>query len=401
MPARTPFARPSLMGKAAAAALCLGTLAACSSLGGAGPSTGAIRSAQEDGQTYADGAIQVLPLGAEVVGALATFERAASFAELFGDSGVSATVIAPGDLIDIAIWEAPPAVLFGAAPSDQQLGGAIDLATNSPIPRQQVDEAGMIGIPFVGRIKVLGLRPEQVEVIITSRLRRRANDPQAVVRLVQNETRTATILGQVGASRQIGLSARGERLLDAIAVAGGTSQPIEQSTVQIARGTQRAIMPLERVINDPQQNVRLSPGDVVTVQHQPFSFVALGAVARNAEVPFEGAGITLAEALGRAGGLNDRRADIKGVFVFRLEDRAALPALANPDVRTTSEGKVPVVYTLRMTDAASLFTMQDFRMRDGDVLYISTAPGVELERFLQTISSTAFSIVATGNAISQ
>lgn len=401
MPAKTPFARISLMGKAAAIALCLGTLAGCSSLGGAGPSTGAIRGAQEEGQTYADGAIQVLPLGAEVVGALATFERAASFAELFGDSGVSATVIAPGDLIDIAIWEAPPAVLFGAAPSDQQLGGSIDLATNSPIPRQQVDEAGMIGIPFVGRIKVLGLRPEQVEVIITSRLRRRANDPQAVVRLVQNETRTATILGQVGASRQIGLSARGERLLDAIAVAGGTSQPIEQSTVQIARGTQRAIMPLERVINDPQQNVRLSPGDVVTVQHQPFSFVALGAVARNAEVPFEGAGITLAEALGRAGGLNDRRADIKGVFVFRLEDRAALPALASADVRTTSEGKVPVVYTLRMTDAASLFTMQDFRMRDGDVLYISTAPGVELERFLQTISSTAFSIVATGNAISQ
>ncbi len=157
-------------------------------------------------------------------------------------------------------------------------------------------------------------------------------------------------------------------------------------------------MPLERVINDPLQNVRLQPGDVVTVQHQPFSFVALGAVARNAEVPFEGGGITLAEALGRAGGLNDRRADVKGVFVFRLEDREALPMLAGPDVRTTRDGRVPVVYTLRMTDAASLFMMQDFRMRDGDVLYISTAPGVELERFLNTISSTAFSIVATGNA---
>ncbi len=385
---------------ALAALLCLGTVTACNSLGGAGPSTGAIRDAQANGQTYASEAIQVIPLGGEIVSGLNTFEKAASFARLFGDSGVSATVIAPGDTIDIAIWEAPPAVLFGAAPADQQLGGGIDVATNSPIPRQQVDEDGMIGIPFVGRIKVLGLRPEQVEAIITSRLRRRANDPQAVVRLVQNETRTATILGEVGASRQIGLSARGERLLDAIAVAGGTKQPIEQSTVQLARGTQRAVMPLEQVINDPQQNVRLSPGDVVTVQHQPFSFVALGAVARNAEVPFEGGGITLAEALGRAGGLNDRRADVKGVFVFRLEDRAALPALAGATVQTTAEGRVPVVYTLRMTDAASLFLMQDFRMRDGDVLYISTAPGVELERFLQTISSTAFSIVATGNALS-
>ena len=390
-----------LAGKAAVAALCLGTMAGCTSLGGAGPSTGAISNAQADGATYADGAIQVLPLGGELVAGLNTYERGSSFAELFGDSGVSATVIAPGDLIDIAIWEAPPAVLFGVASSDQQLPSNADLATNAGIPRQQVDEDGMIGIPFVGRIKVLGLRPEQVEAIITSRLRRRANDPQAVVRLVANETRTATILGEVGASRQLGLSARGERLLDALAVAGGTRQPIEQSTVQLARGTRRAVMPLEMVINDPQQNVRLSPGDVVTVQHQPFSFVALGAVARNAEVPFEGGGITLAEALGRAGGLNDRRADVKGVFVFRLEDRTAVPALAGADVRTTSDGRVPVVYTLRMTDAASLFLMPDFRMRDGDVLYISTAPGVELERFLQTISSTAFSIVATGNAISQ
>lgn len=392
-------ARAATLGRRAAVLLSLAAVAACTSLGGTGPSTGAIRGAQEDAQTYANTAIQVLPLGAEVVANLARYEQAASFADLFGGAEVSATVIAPGDQIDISIWEAPPAVLFGAAPSDQQLTGAADLASNASLPRQQVDESGMITIPFVGRINVLGQRPEQIEAIIVQRLRRRANDPQAVVRLVQNETRTATILGEVANSRQIGLSARGERLLDALAVAGGTRRPLEQSTVQLARGSLQAVMPLERVIGDPRQNVRLRPGDVVTVQHQPFSFVALGAVARNAEVPFEGNGITLAEALGRAGGLNERRADVKGVFVFRLEDRAALPALAQADVPATGDGRVPVVYTLRMTDAESLFMMQDFRMRDGDVLYISTAPGVELERFLTTISSTAFSIVATGNAI--
>jgi polysaccharide export outer membrane protein len=385
----------------AVAVLGLGLASACTSLGGTGPSTGAIRAAQSKGESYADGAIQVLPLGPELVAALNRYEQAASFAELFGDSGVSATVIAPGDQLDIAIWEAPPAVLFGTLPGNRQLGGASDLAANIPIPRQQVDEQGMITIPFVGRIKVAGMRPEQVESLIVGRLRRRANNPQAVVRLVANETRTATILGEVGSSRQISLTARGERLLDALALAGGTRHPVEQSTVQLARGERRAVMPLERVINDPLQNVRLRPGDVVTVQHQPFSFVALGAVVRSAEVPFEGKGITLAEALGRVGGLNDRRADVKGVFVFRLEDRAALPMLSTAGIRTTADGRVPVVYTLRLTDAASLFAMQDFRMRDGDVLYVSTAPGVDLERFLQTITSTAFSIVATANTISQ
>jgi polysaccharide export outer membrane protein len=377
----------------------LGAMTACTSLGGAGPSTGAIRNAQEDQEVFADTAIQVLDVDTEVIASLSAFDRAMSFSELFGDTAVSATVIAPGDLIDVAIWEAPPAVLFGVSRVEQNLSADPQLASIADIPRQQVDEDGQITIPFVGRITVVGLSPDQVEAIIVARLRRRANDPQAVVRLAENASRTATILGEVAASRRISLSARGERLLDAVAEAGGTKQPIEQSTVLLSRGVRRGVMPLERVINDPVQNVRLRPGDVVTVQHQPFSFVALGAVNRSAEVPFEGNGITLAEALGRVGGLNDRRADVKGVFVFRLEDREALSALREPGVQATAEGRVPVVYTLRLTDAASLFAMQDFRMRDGDVLYVSTAPGVELERFLQTISSTAFSIIAAGNAL--
>ncbi|NQZ48129.1 MAG: hypothetical protein HRT63_11475 [Erythrobacter sp.] len=66
---------------------------------------------------------------------------------------------------------------------------------------------------------------------------------------------------------------------------------------------------------------------------------------------------------------------------------------------TTVDGRVPVIYSLRMTDAQSLFAMQDFAMRDRDVLYIATAPGVELERFIATLSTTAFSIVATVNAV--
>lgn len=404
MPSLSP-ARPrrqfAALTRALAAASALAVTAACSSLGGTGPSTGAIREAQADGETYAGTAIQVIGVNREVLGSLAGFEEASSFAELFGDSGISATVIAPGDLLDIAIWEAPPAVLFGASRIEQNLAADPQLASVSDIPRQQVDENGQVTIPFVGRVTVAGMKPDQVEALIVSRLRRRANDPQAVVRLAENASRTATVLGEVVGSRRIALSARGERLLDALAEAGGTKQPIEQSTVQLARGFRTAVMPLERVIGDPVQNVRLRPGDVVTVQHQPFSFVALGAVIRNAEVPFEGKGITLAEALGRVGGLNDRRADIKGVFVFRLEDRGALPALAAPGVQATADARVPVVYTIALNDAAGLFASQDFRMRDGDVLYVSTAPGVELERFLQTISSTAFSIVATGNAISQ
>jgi polysaccharide export outer membrane protein len=376
--------------------LLLGT-AACASLGATGPSTGAVRDIE--GQSYADAGIAVIELNAGVTQRLTEYSAATSFAEVFDDAGVSPTLVGPGDTLDIAIWEAPPAVLFGTAPAELSRSGGLDTASTAEIPQQQVGEDGKVMVPFVGRIEVVGLRPDEIERVITSRLRGRANNPQAVVRLAQNESRTATILGNVASSQRMMLTGRGERILDALASAGGTREAIEQSTVQLARGNTRATMPVEQVIADPAQNVRLRPGDVITVQHQPFSFVALGAVTRSAEVPFEGGGVNLAQALGRVGGLAERRADIKGVFVFRMEPRSAVESLLGPDARTTADGRVPVVYSLRMDDASSLFAMQDFQMRDDDVLYISTAPGVELERFLATLSTTAFSIIATANAL--
>lgn len=379
------------------AALLALSAAACASLGATGPSTGAVRDVE--GQSYADAGIAVIELNAGVTRRLAEYSAATSFAEVFDDAGVSPTLVGPGDTLDIAIWEAPPAVLFGTAPAALGHGGGLDTASTAMVPQQQVGEDGKVTVPFVGRIDVVGLRPEEIERVITTRLSGRANNPQAVVRLVQNESRTATILGSVGASQRLILTARGERVLDALASAGGTRGAIEQSTVQLARGATRASMPVEQVIADPAQNVRLRPGDVVTVQHQPFSFVALGAVTRSAEVPFEGAGVNLAQALGRVGGLAERRADIKGVFVFRMEPRSAVEGLLGDNAQTTADGRVPVVYSLRMDDATSLFAMQDFQMRDDDVLYISTAPGVELERFLATLSTTAFSIIATANAL--
>ena len=385
------FYKPSL------AAMMLLAVTGCSSLGGAGPSTNAVRDVA--GESYADAGIAVIELDSGVIAQLNQYSASNSFAELFDDEGASETLVGRGDTLDIAIWEAPPAVLFGTTMEGRGFAGGLDVASSASIPSQQVGDDGKITVPFIGRIEVLGLRPDEVERIITSRLAGRANNPQAVVRLVQNESRTATILGKVQTSQRVVLTARGERLLDALASAGGTSEEFEQSTVQLARGTTRATMPLERVVADPSQNVRLRPGDVITVQHQPFSFVALGAVARNAEVPFEGAGVNLAQALGRVGGLNDRRADIKGVFVFRMEPRPAVAALIDEGARETADGRVPVVYSLRMDDAASLFAMQEFQMRDDDLLYISTAPGVELERFLATLSTTAFSIVATANAL--
>lgn len=383
--------------KAIATALLALSVAGCSTLGASGPSGGAVRGA--DDQSYLGNGIEIVQLDGTALSRLDQYGRSAEFAEVFTQPAPSIELVGYGDVLDIAIWEAPPAVLFGATGGNLGLGSGPELAARAGIPQQMVSDDGTISVPFVGAINVVGRKTSDVERDIVRKLRGRAHDPQAIVRLVQNENRTVTVLGEVAQSTRMALTARGERLLDAVATAGGTRNPVDRSIVQITRGQQVATMPLQRVVRDPAQNVQLFPDDVVTVLHQPFSFVALGAVRTSAEVPFDGAGVTLAEALGRVGGLNDGRADVKGVFVFRLEDRDALDANLDPSVRAISDGRVPVIYRLNMSDPTSLFAMQDFAIQDDDVIYVSTAPGSDLQRFVSTISSAAFSVIGITNAL--
>ncbi|AUX71017.1 hypothetical protein CHX26_14020 [Porphyrobacter sp. HT-58-2] len=368
--------------------------AGCTSLGAAGPSAGQVT--RIAGQAYAGEQIALIDLDAESRQRIATYERSRGLAQTLGDAGSAAWLIGPGDALEIALWEAPPAVLFG--------GGAVipglDAGAQSrTVVSQVVDSSGAITVPFAGEIMVAGRSTAEVERAIVQRLIGRANDPQASVRLAQNDSRNVTVLGEVATSRRVPLGPRGERLLDIIANAGGPRAPVHQTTVQVSRGGTSATLPLEAIIADPAQNIRMHPEDVVTVLHQPYSFIALGAVARSAEIPFEGRGISLAQGLARVGGLRDDKASIRGVFVFRLEDPLALePSLRDPSI-VTEGGKVPVVYRLDLSDARGFFIAQDFMIRDQDVIYVSTAPGAELREFIATVSSLAFSAVAIGNVV--
>lgn len=385
---------PSAMPRIVLAGALAAVLAGCTSLGAAGPSSGQVR--QIDGESYAGGQIALVELDPQTWQRVSAFEQSQSLARRLGESGAGDLLIGPGDVLDIALWEAPPAVLFGGGGVIPGLDAG---AQNRAVLQQVVDGAGAITVPFAGRIEAGGRTPAEVERMIVARLTGRANDPQASVRLIQNDSRNVTVLGEVAQSRRVPLGPRGERLLDIIASAGGTRAPVHQTTVQVSRDGTSATMPLDAIIADPAQNIRMRPEDVVTVLHQPYSFIALGAVARSAEIPFEGRGISLAQALARMGGLRDNKANIRGVFVFRLEDPAALAPAARGTIPTTEDGRVPVVYRLDLSDARGFFVAQDFMIRDQDVVYVSTAPGAEIREFLATVTSLAFSAIAIGNVI--
>ncbi len=379
-------------------------LSACALLPDSGPSAaGVVASAKPGKSALRD--IRVIDVTDAAIEQIAALHPHKTFADVLGDGLPQATVIGLGDTLDISIWEAPPSVLFGTvsaggmAPSATRgMGGG--LVTRSPgIPEQMVDDTGQISIPFVGKVNALGKTPMQIASEIERRLQGKAHLPQVVVRRLENSTANVTVVGNVVNSKRVPLTPMGERLLDFLALAGGTKEPIGKITTQITRGAQIVAMPLESVIGDPRQNIRLAPNDVLTLLYLPYSFTALGAVGKSSEVTFESTGMTLAQALGRIGGLDDQRSDPKGVFIFRME-RTVAPerdaVMSNPRNDTPM---VPVIYRINLRDPASLFLAQRFEIQNRDVLFVSNSPTTDLQKFLGLLSQAAFSITGLGSVV--
>lgn len=337
--------------------------------------------------------IQVLDVDDAVARRVLAANRRMQFAEVFDADSKPGYRVGPGDVLEVSVWEAPPAVLFGSSVIDPRLGLTTTRVTS--FPEQMVSYEGTISIPFAGSILVGGKSPQQVEAEIVRRLQGKANQPQVLVRVIRNATSNVTVVGEVGQSTRMALTAKGERLLDAIAAAGGVRQPVGKMTVQVTRGSVVQGMALESVIQDPRQNIMLQPGDVVTALHQPLSFTALGATGKNEEIFFEAQGISLAQGLARAGGLQDQRANAQGVFIFRFEDPLALGA-TNEKTQMTPDGKVPVIYRVNLKDPRSFFVAQGFPMRNKDVMYIANAPAAELQKFLNILTSIVFTATGIG-----
>lgn len=376
-----------LLSGVVSALLLSGCAGPSSFLSSSGPSASSVNDSK---QINDSNAIQIVDVNDNVTRRLVDSNKQAKFSEVFGGKISSSYFVGAGDAIEVSIWEAPPATLFGSGLSDSKAGGSTSRV--STFPEQVVQSNGMINIPFAGQITAAGKSLQEIENEIIKRLHGKANQPQVLVRLTRNTSANVTVVGEVSNSARMPLSPRGERLLDALAAAGGVRQPVNKMTMQVTRGDVVRSMPLERVILDPKQNIVLQPGDVITAMYQPLSFTVLGATGKNEEQNFEAQGISLAQALARAGGLRDERSDAQGVFIFRFEDQDAVEWKSKPTM--TPDGKVPVIYRVDLKNPATFFVAQGFPIRNKDVLYVSNAPAAEMQKFLNIVTSTIFTVTA-------
>ena len=200
------------------------------------------------------------------------------------------------------------------------------------------------------------------------------------------------VAGEVIGGKRIPLSAGGDRLLQVIAAAGGARAPISETFVRLSRAGVTATLPLATLVSDPKQDIFAAPGDVLTLVRQPQTFTVFGAVGRNAiganaAITFTSDRLSLTEALARAGGLLDERADPRAVFLFRHEPESVVRALGQPIASGARDGLSPVVYRLDLQEAKSYLLARRFPVRDKDVIFVANAEVVPLYYFFQSLST--------------
>jgi polysaccharide biosynthesis/export protein len=363
-------------------------LGGCSTLPTAGPTTGqVVDQAVKDDQPRFD----VVDVDGNVVSTLLA-QPAESFRTRFQRYGKPPDPkIGIGDSITVTIWEAAGGGLFGAGITTGVSPGSRSVT----IPDQVVARDGAITVPFADRIPVAGKSPLEVQHAIEQRLADKAIEPQAIVNITKSITNSATVSGEVVTGARVPLSVNGDRLLDVIALAGGAKAPVYDTFVRLSRQGVTATIPMEKLVSEPAENIYVWPGDVLTLVQVPQTFSVFGATGQNMQVSFGAKEITLAQALAKAGGLLDLRADPAGVFLFRFEPPDVVGALKASPLPIGPGGSSPIVYRLDLSDANSYFFAQRFPVEDKDVIYVANARLNELQKFF-TLLHTITGPVITG-----
>ncbi|WP_434622111.1 polysaccharide biosynthesis/export family protein [Tabrizicola sp. M-4] len=293
-----------------------------------------------------------------------------------GAAAAPSNAVGIGDTLDIRILEAGTGGLFGGASGGTEFPGLV------------VDRAGQISLPYIGSLPVAGHTPVAIEAAIVEALRGKAIEPQALVRISRSETNRATVAGDAATPGPYPLRLGGDRVSQAIAAAGGSRFPAHETRVTLVRGGRTASARLSDVLLLPASDIALQRDDMIVLTHEPPRYTLTGSVRRPGTFKFETPDYSVLEALAAAGGATDTRADPTGVFLFRLEPRDRLAATGRTDLDTLpqTEGGIPTVYRFDLSDPATQFTAARFQLTDGDALYVSNAPMVQLDKVLDAFN---------------
>jgi polysaccharide biosynthesis/export protein len=304
--------------------------------------------------------------------------------------GIPDIVLGVGDVVQVSVFEAQAGGLFIPADAGARPGNYITL------PSQTVDRQGNLTVPYAGTIRAAGKPVNDLQIEIASRLANRAIEPQVVVSVSESRSMEASVLGDVNSPKKITLSPAGERVLDVISEAGGLSAPAAETSITLQRRGKQATVAYNTLARSSAENIYVQPEDTVIVRRERRTYLAFGVTGQSGSFDFEDTDLMLGDALAKAGGLLDDKAEPQAVLLYRTVNKSFLSKLGVDTAHFKSDD-VPVIFRTNLKNPSGFFAVQKFPMLNKDVIYVSTSDAVELTKFLTILNSATSSINNVAN----
>ncbi|SHF48194.1 polysaccharide export outer membrane protein [Modicisalibacter ilicicola DSM 19980] len=279
--------------------------------------------------------------------------------------------VGPGDVLTIIVYDHPELTIPAGAERSAAESGTV------------VQSDGTIYYPYIGRVKVEDRTVDQIRRIIASRLSNFITDPQVEVSVAAFLSKKVYVTGAVGAPGVVPITNVPMTVLDVISQTGGTNELANLHGVTLNRNGEEQELSLYAMLKegDLSQNRLVQPGDVLHVPTLENQNVAvLGQVLKPGNIPVGNERLSLTDALSRAGGVDEFRAEPSGIFVLR-----GMPA---------GSEKIATVYQLDISNAVSLTMGNYFQLQPQDVVYVTAAP---LARWNKVISLLLPSLTLPGD----
>jgi polysaccharide export outer membrane protein len=295
------------------------------------------------------------------------------------------TLIGVGDTLRITIFEAGPGGLF-VPPS-----GVVNGGNYITLPDQEVDQSGRISVPYAGKkgesgyISVVGRHLVEVQHDIEQRLINKAIEPQVIVTVVKRTSNLYSVMGDVNTPGRFTLDQSGVRILDAVSNAGGPKNNDYNTLITLQRGASSATARLSTLLQQPENNIFVQPNDLIAVKKDERYYNVLGATQANSRVAFEAENVSVADALAKAGGLNEELAEPAMVVVMRREPIANLETIGVKLDGNKDEQPIPTIYRFDLTKPSGLFLAQSMNLRNDDVVYVSSSSFNDFAKLLTLV----------------
>jgi len=357
--------------------LVLTVLTACSLPRGAALQSEVIKAADAEDAPFA-----VYPVTRASIDGIQNWPRWHGYRAWVGPTrGPTSPVIRSGDRLDLVIWDNSENSLL-LAPGSK----VVDMSGI------KVESDGTIFIPYLDQLYISGQSPDSARRMIQGKMEEILPSAQVQLQYVAGSGSSVSLVGGVSSPGTFPLPDRNFSVLNLISQGGGVPPTLRNPMVNLVRDGKTHRTSLRRLYGDASLDVVLRGGDKVIVEQDNRFFQALGSTGREELIYFTKNSINALEAVSLVGGINDTRADPKGVLVLREYDKA--------HVRSDGTGpkRTDVVFTIDLTNADGLFSARRFDIHPEDVVLVTESPVTKAQTIFRLIGS-AFGLANTAQGL--